>query len=298
MERTEQTLSPPLSRPHLRHNRTVQRIAAAVLLVCLLVPASGHAWSAQGHRLVAQIAERQLTPAARKAVAELIGPSALADVATWADQYVDGHRQTAGWHYVNIPENARAYSRDRDCPPQPGDAARSSRPRDCVVDRILFHQQRLSDRRLDRADRATALKFLVHLVADIHQPFHAIGVERGGNGIAISVFGSSTCGSDSGGSFACNLHALWDGTMIARRKLSDRQYLARLDARHKRLQPQAAREPRPEAWAIESLVLARAALLPSGANVDERYYREQIEVLDDRLVLGGLRLAALLNAAF
>jgi hypothetical protein len=112
----------------------------------------------------------------------------------------------------------------------------------------------------------------------------------------LSVFGSSTCGSDSS-SFDCNLHALWDGTMIARRKLSDRQYLARLDPRLKGLQPQAARERRPEAWAMESLALARKALVPSGANVDERYYREQIEIVDDRLVLAGLRLAALLNAA-
>jgi hypothetical protein len=280
----------------LRHNRTVQRTVVATLLVCVLLPSPGHAWSAQGHRLVAQIAERQLTPAARKAVAELIGPSTLADVATWADQYVDGHRQTAAWHYVNIPESARSYDRERDCPPQPGDPARSSRPRDCVVDRILFHQERLANARLDRTDRAAALKFLVHLVADVHQPFHAIGVERGGNGIAISVFGSSTCGSDAN-SFACNLHALWDGTMIARRKLSDRQYLARLDSRLKSLQPQATRNRHPEEWAMESLALARKALVPSGAKVDERYYREQIEVVDDRLVLAGLRLAALLNAA-
>jgi hypothetical protein len=281
----------------MRHNRIVHRTAVATLLVCLLLPTAGHGWSAQGHRLVAQIADRHLTPAARKAVAELIGPSTLADVATWADQYVDGHRQTAGWHYVNIPENASAYSRERDCPPQPGDSARSSRPRDCVVDRILFHQERLANVRLDRADRAIALKFLVHLVADVHQPFHAIGVERGGNGIAISVFGSSMCGAENGPTFACNLHALWDGTLIARRRLSDRQYLARLDPRLKSLQPHAARERRPEAWAIESLALARKALLPSGADVDERYYRAQIEVVDDRLVLAGLRLAAVLNAA-
>ena len=275
----------------------MRRFAWTVLLGWTLTPVVTLAWSAQGHRLVAQIAERELSASARKAVAWLIGPDTLADISTWADQQVDGLRQTAPWHYVNIPADAPAYNRDRDCPRQPGDGARSTGPRDCVVDRILFNQERLANTRLDRTDRATALKFLVHLVGDIHQPFHAIGVERGGNGIPVAVFGSSTCRYDDGAAFDCNLHALWDGTMIARRRLSDRQYLVALDGRLARLRRIAARDSSPADWAMESHALAREALLPKGGNAGEEYFREHIELVDDRLVLAGLRLAALLNAS-
>jgi hypothetical protein len=66
-------------------------------------------------------------------------------------------------------------------PRQPGVAAngRGDRWRDCVVDRIGYNQELLANASLDRADRAIALKFLVHLIGDLHQPFHALGVERG-----------------------------------------------------------------------------------------------------------------------
>jgi hypothetical protein len=54
----------------------------------------------------------------------------------------------------------------------------------------------------------------------------------------------------------------------------------------------------PEDWANESHSLAQRAWLSSGAQIDENYYREQIKVVDKRLALAGLRLAAVLNEAF
>jgi hypothetical protein len=41
--------------------------------------------------------------------------------------------------------------------------------------------------------------------------------------------------------------------------------------------------------------LAKAAWVNDGGSVDEQYYRQQIKVVDERLALAGLRLAALLN---
>ena len=54
----------------------------------------------------------------------------------------------------------------------------------------------------------------------------------------------------------------------------------------------------PKDWANESHALAQSAWLSSGAHVDENYYQEQIKVVDKRLALAGLRLAAVLNEAF
>jgi S1/P1 Nuclease len=255
------------------------------------------AWSAQGHRLVALVATPYLTNVARLNVARLLDDASLADVAVWADAYVVDNRQTGSWHYVNVPPGATGYDRDRDCPTQPGALAgsRADRWRDCVVDRIEYNRERLANASLDRADRAIALKFLVHLVGDLHQPFHALNVARGGNDIPIVAFGSSTCTYSDGATYPCNLHGVWDTALIAHRGLSDGQYLDELvrqiDAHGwDKLATGSAAE-----WAMESHAVATKALLPSQGVVDEAYYRTYISRVDERVALGGLRLAALLN---
>ena len=272
------------------------RVATGLLLAGAAAT-TVHAWGVQGHRLVGRIAANHLSPTARNNVAWLLGRESLADVSSWADGYLIGNYQTSYWHYVNIPPDATSYDRDRDCPRQPGIAAGSRLDvwRDCAVDRILYNEQRLADPKLDRADRAIALKFLVHFVGDLHQPFHALGVERGGNGILVSVFGSPACRGSTGDSFPCNLHGVWDVSLIAHRQLSDQQYLAELERLIKQRRWTTADPGTPADWAMQSHALGKAALVGPKTNIDEAYYKAQISVIDDRLALAGLRLAALLN---
>ena len=290
------TLQPRFRRDSIR---AMARLIVPAAMTATMATATLDAWGPQGHRLVAMVAERHLTPAARQNVASLLDGRSLADVAIWADEYLSGNFQTSFWHYVNIPPDAATYDRDRDCPRQPGIAAgtRNDRWRDCIVDRIPYHQERLANLALDRADRAIALKFLVHFVGDLHQPLHTIGVERGGNGILVTVFGSPTCGGSPTAPTPCNLHGVWDSSLITHRQLSDADYLALLD----RLIATGSLAGRPTGtpseWAMESLALAKPALLPQQGIVDEAYYRAQIPVIDERLALAGLRLAAMLNGA-
>ena len=262
-----------------------------------LCGATAEAWGVQGHRLVALLATHQLSPSAKLNVAWLLPDSSLAEIAVWADDYVPDNTQTGPWHYVNIPADATGYDRDRHCPRQPGAlvGSRSDRWRDCVVDRILYHQARLADRSLDRADRATALKFLVHFIGGLHQPLHALDVARGGNDIPVVAFGSATCKRSDGTPVACNLHGIWDTTLIAHRQLSDQQYLSELAEQIARERSNASSDGSPAEWAMESHALAKRALLPRQGVVDEAYFRAHISVIDERLVQGGLRLAAALN---
>jgi hypothetical protein len=274
-----------------------------VLLVCLLALVMGSArlsaWGVQGHRLVALLATNHLTPVAKQNVAWLLAPETLGDIASWADEVQGGINQTALWHYVNIPPDAKSYDRDRDCPRQPGVSAgsRNDAWRDCVVDRIAYHEQRLADRMLDRADRAIALKFLVHFVGDIHQPLHASAIERGGNGILVRVFGSETCGGDPARPAPCNLHSAWDSLMIGHRALDDQAFLKVLEARvtNERLLDKPAGTA--AEWAMESLTLSNAIMLPQQGTVDEAYYQKNIAVIDERLSLAGARLSQVLNRA-
>jgi hypothetical protein len=273
------------------------RLVIAILLTFFSSIDLLHAWGAQGHRLVGRIAADRLTPVAKQNVAWLLDGQTLADVASWADSLTGDQVQTSYWHYLNIPPGASGYDRDRDCPRQPGVAAgsRSDRWRDCVVDRIAYWEERLGDARLDRADRATALKFVVHFIGDLHQPFHALGVGRGGNDVKVRVFGEANCGRDSNKPVPCNLHSVWDSRLIARRSLNDERYLVELrnviDAKRLGSQPGGT----PAQWAEQSFRVAKEALVKPDTNIDEGYYRRHITVIDERLALAGIRLAAVLN---
>jgi hypothetical protein len=268
-----------------------------IAILATALPVTLHGWGGQGHRLVAELAARRLTPIATQNVSWLLDGRPMSDIASWADDYRGDNTQTGLWHYLNIPPDATTYDRDRDCPRQAGVAAgsRDDRWRDCVVDRILYHQQRLADVALDRPDRAIALKFLVHFVGDLHQPFHALGVAQGGNEIRVTVFGSSNCSTNPDVPRPCNLHSVWDSLLIGHRGWNDQQSLNALDNLIARRGWQKTDPGTPAEWAVQSFRLAKAAMVPEQGSIDEKYYRAQIDVIDERLALAGIRLAAVLN---
>jgi len=276
-----------------------------IVAVCIALAAvsswdSLQAWGGQGHRLVGLIAANHLSLTAKQNVAWLLDGQSLADVSSWADQQVTDWQQTAPWHYLNIPPEASGYDRDRDCPRQPGVAAgaRADQWRDCAVDRISYMEQRVADRQLDRADRATALKYLVHFIGDLHQPFHALGVGRGGNDVIVRVFGQSNCGTDpSRPPLPCNLHSVWDSRLIAHRDLPDKAYVPVLEKLIAQKGWFSQPVGTPKEWAEQSWALGKAALVRNDTNIDEAYYQRHIGVIDERLALGGVRLAAVLNRA-
>lgn len=265
----------------------------AVMLVGLFAVPS-YAWGPQGHKLVAMVAMDHLTPTARKNVTALLGPETLADVASWPDVYRSSETQTGAWHYVDIPADSETYDRDRDCPTQPNVKLGSANDkwRDCVVDRILFFEGRIGDAKLDYADRAVALKYLVHFVGDLHQPFHAYGPEKGGNGIPVVEFGSTMCGK-----YSCNLHSVWDSGLILHRELSDKAYLLLLEKEIRRDNPVTGSDD-PAVWAAQSKALAMSAVVPANGTIDQAYFDREIPVVDRQLEVAGLRLAAVLNRVF
>ena len=277
----------------------MRRAIAFVVLFVTLVSSMAvlRAWGAQGHRLVGLIAADRLTPIARENVRWLLDGQTLADVSSWADTITGEQVQTSYWHYLNIPPDAAGYDRDRDCPRQPGVAAgsRGDRWRDCVVDRIAYWEERLANLKLDRADRATAMKFVVHFIGDLHQPFHALGVGRGGNDVHVRIFGEANCGKDADKPIPCNLHSVWDSRLIGRRAIDDRAYLEVLQKLITDKGWGAQPAGTPAQWAEQSWRLGKEALVAPGTNIDEGYYRRHIGVIDERMALGGVRLAAVLN---
>jgi hypothetical protein len=143
---------------------------------------------------VATLAATILTTEARTQVASLLDPgTTTADISTWADEVRPTRPNTGPWPYVNIPRGAAGYNAKRDC------------ARGCVVSAIEQSIRLLQDPSKGRAVRQEALKWLVHFVADLHQPLHAIADHRGGNDVPGQFNGRQT-----------NLHRLWDVDLIER----------------------------------------------------------------------------------
>jgi hypothetical protein len=111
----------------------------------------------------------------------------------------------------------------------------------------------------------------------------------------VRVFGQSDCGNDPARPSPCNLHSVWDGRLISRRNLDDPTYVVRLkkliDEKGFASQPAGT----PAQWAEQSFKLAKEGLVADGTNIDDAYFERHIKVIEDRLALAGVRLAADLN---
>ncbi len=258
----------------------------------VLVVPQAFGWGHEGHRLVALVAADHLTPVAAANVRVLLGRETMADVASFGDDYRAEHPETGAWHYVDIPLNEKTYVRDRDCPAPAADP--EAKFRDCVVDRVPYFVGMLRDPEAAKAQREFALKMLIHLVGDLHQPMHAIGEARGGNSNKVTLFGSKQCGERN----VCNLHATWDTELIEHGRMNEKKYVGVLEGEIASLDLTKRPVGTPVAWANASHRAAVEAWVPNGGVIDEQYYKEELPTMNRELELGGLHLADLLNEVF
>jgi hypothetical protein len=255
------------------------RKISVALAIILLLPNLGWGWGREGHRIIATVAEDHLNETTNVMIQSLIGNNHLYSIASWADDIRKERRDTAPWHYVNIPLGS-TYNASRDCPP----------PKSCVIEKISEFVTVLMDKKASREQRAEALKWVVHLVGDIHQPLHAAKDAAGGNGVHVRFLNGDRCGP-----YDCNLHGVWDTSMILHGGLKPTDYAERLEKLIKPEHLAGQDGGTPEQWANESVRLAQAAWVQDGANLDEAYYQREIKVVDTQMALAGLRLAKLLN---
>lgn len=244
-----------------------------------LLPLLAHAWGPLGHRIVADLADRQLTQNTHAEIDRLVHLThdrSLADIATWADDLRNERSERALWrassklHFVNFSSTTCHYDPSRDCA-----------GRRCVVDAIERYARVLGDRSRPASERAEALRFVTHFVADIHQPLHA-GYRRdvGGNRYQLQWNGRGT-----------NLHSIWDSPVLASRHLGWRTYASTL-----------ARAPLPRAagtpaqWAEESCRVSRDdGVYPRSHRIDETYLIQMHPLAERQVRAAAARLADLLN---
>ena len=128
------------------------------------------AWGPEGHSIIAEIAQRRLSPTAAQLVEKLLGRGhSLASVASWADDARSERPETTNWHFVDVPIAVTQYDPARDC--------KKSDKGDCIVEELERLRKEL--RCGPDANKADALKFVVHFIGDIHQPLHTVNGKGG-----------------------------------------------------------------------------------------------------------------------
>ena len=277
------------------HHRS--KVLAALAAVVALVPSTALAWGKTGHRVVAAIADTQLSGLARAQVDEILGPGeSLDEAATWpddmrADPSPFWQKTASPWHYVTL--NGITYDRA----PREGDALQA-------LDRF---SKTLADPNASRAEKQLALRFIVHLVGDLHQPFHAGRCcDKGGNDVKVTWFGKPT-----------NLHAAWDSAMVDEEQLSFTELAAKLERHISDHDVIEWWDINPRDWISESAEV-RDSLYPTAADMPKppngakvkkskapvvpdlsySYVYRFTPVMERRLSQAGVRLAAFLNALF
>jgi S1/P1 Nuclease len=259
-------------------------------------------WGNRGHQVIARIAMARLSTSARQAISELLEPGeTLESVSTWADQIKTERPETKTWHVVSIPLSDTRYVRAKGC----------GRNEVCIIEAIAEQMKVLKDSSKDSYQRAQALKFLVHLIGDLHQPFHVTTNTKpedlGANRVRVtSLSGRST-----------NLHDVWDTDLVEtglkRSARSVGDYATQLtkgstSAGQTNRGGFTSTAGSVTDWALEAHRLAWGGYYDSNgqfmwdqtrvSTLDQRYYDKNVPVVEGQLTRAGARLAKILNDIF
>jgi hypothetical protein len=235
-----------------------------LVLAALALPDAALAWGAEGHEIIAAVAETYLTPQARTAINALLAadhdPLTAPDMlsrSTWADAWrAAGHRETAQWHFVDIELDHPDVSAACFGAPASDHPASAGPAQDCVIDRVNAFAAELAAPTTPQAERILALKYVLHFLGDLHQPLHAAdNRDRGGNCVRLSLGGSRTT----------NLHSYWDTTVVQALGADPQVVAAKLRAQITPTQAAEWRRGTPTAWAMEAHQIAVSVAYWPGA---------------------------------
>ena len=260
--------------------RTIKKIS--LFGGIFLLPVFSFGWGVLGHRIVGQIAESYLTPKARIEVQKILGNESIAMVSNWADfiKSDSEYQFIYNWHFIDMDSGLTKTK------------LQAYLQKDTAI--VLFTKtnfliRELKNKHLSADKRRMYLKLLIHFIGDIHQPFH-VGRhdDLGGNKIKLTWFSTPT-----------NLHAVWDEQLANFQQLSYTEYATAINHTTSKQRLAWQKQPISE-WIIESHQIAER--LYRGVTPDQklsyRYNYDNIQILNERLLKAGVRLAGVLNELF
>lgn len=245
----------------------------ATLLSFLFVSHIAVGWGATGHRAMGRVAEQHMSAKAKKKLKEILNGQSLAMASTWMDEVRSDstYNYMNDWHWVTI-ETGETYEQSKKNPN--GDAL-------MTLERVIAE---LRAGKLDRKKEMEAVKILIHLVGDIHQPLH-VGCckDEGANKVTVRWFRAES-----------NLHRVWDSDMINDTQLSYTEFAESLGAPDKatirQWQKATVRD-----WAYESMAVRDQVYATGGNTLGYKYGYKNLPLVRERVLKAGVRLAGVLN---
>lgn len=251
-------------------------ILSAVAAAALAAPSPALAWGQTGHRSIGAVADEHLSGRARAHVRQILGIETIAEASTWPDEMRSNPdpfwQKTANpWHYVTVAGT------EYDKAPPEGDALTA----------LENFSRQFRDPGASLEQRQLALRFIIHIVGDLHQPLH-VGRpgDRGGNAVRVKWFGRDT-----------NLHTVWDTDIVDGIGLSFTELSERLIRHSSNEEVIAWWNPNPRDWIRESAQI-RETIYPSDTNLSYQYVYDHRPTVELRLKQAGVRLAAYLDMLF
>lgn len=234
------------------------------------------AWGPIGHRVVGQIAENHLTKTAKQNLTKILKDETLASISTWPD-FIRSDKawdKAVTWHYVTIPDD-KTY------------AQIEKEPKGDIIESLERFKLLLQNTKASQEDKLIALKFLVHLMGDIHQPLH-VGKpgDKGGNDIKVKWFKEET-----------NLHHIWDESLINLQAYSFSEY-ARLIDHFKPEEIKSLQAASLDDIVSENKKLREQVYTIENGSLGYDYNFKNIATVNERLKFAGIRLAGILNQIF
>jgi hypothetical protein len=247
------------------------------ILFCWVFLLSAHlviGWGQTGHRVIGHIAEQYLTPKAKKEVKRVLGNESLAIVSTWMDDIKSdrAYDHTHDWHWVTIPDGQTYEETEKN-------------PKGDIVESIERLTKELKGGKLDAKTESEHLKMLVHLVGDIHQPFHVgRGDDKGGNDVRVEWFRERS-----------NIHRVWDSQIIDGKQLSYTE-LANVINFATPEEVKKLQSANVYAWAYESMSFREQIYnIPEDGRIGYEYSYYNYPLVQRRLKEAGIRLAGVIN---
>lgn len=268
----------------------MKRTSTLILSTLMLLSSiSAFGWGPKGHDIVAAIAEQNLTSKARKELNKILDGHSIVYYSSWMDNiqnspnWKGGYDKTKTWHYANVDKGLTYQTMKKN---EQGDVVTALTE---LTREMTENYDRLSD-----SLKADYVKMIIHMVGDLHCPMHAGRLsDRGGNGCKVKWFGQKT-----------NLHSVWDSKMIdSARKWSYSEWRDHLDRKGKKFYKTVGQGSY-EDWFMATV--KNAAELydhverqdKEEPNFSYQYVYDFSPMLEEQLLLGGLRLAHVLNSIF
>lgn len=237
------------------------------------------AWGQVGHDTTCAIAEKHLSRRAKKKIKKILKGKSLVYWANWLDNvsHTPEYEYMKPWHYKNVNAD-QTYEDVR--PPEEGD-----------VVTILYEQvNKLKSGQLSDEEEALALKIVIHLIGDLHQPMHmGRKTDHGGNTIKITVFNQER-----------NLHATWDEDVVDfAHHWTYTEWVEQIDRASKK-ERKAIEQGTFDDWARETYEICKDIYddTPEGTQVSYDYIAKYTPVVEQQLLKAGIRLARILNEIF